>query len=99
MAASNYSHHTMGRLRRPGTVDRHTYLQTALQNAPRGEELPQTKLLEVDIVSIRSASKQRESLRKHIAENLTNAALAKKFGVNVNTIEKILSYERWGHVA
>ena len=99
MAASNYSQHTMGRLRRPGTVDRHTYLQTARQNAPRGKELPQTKLMEMDIVSIRSAAKQRENLRQHIRENLSNDALAKSYGVHVRTIEKVLSYETGGHVA
>lgn len=99
MAASNYSKHTIGRLRRPGTVDRHTYLQTARQNAPRGQELPHTKLLALDIVSIRSAAKQRENLRQHIRENLSNEALAKQYGVHVKTIEKVLSYETGSHVA
>jgi transcriptional regulator GlxA family with amidase domain len=66
--------------------------------APRGQELPQTKLLDLDIVSIRSAAKQRENLRKHIRENLSNEALAKQYGVHVRTIEKALSYETGSHI-
>lgn len=61
--------------------------------------MPQTKLLALDIVSIRSAARQRENLRQHIRENLSNDALANQFGVHVRTIEKVLSYETWGHVA
>jgi hypothetical protein len=66
--------------------------------AKRGQELPQTKLLDLDIVSIRSAAKQRDNLRKHIRENLSNAALAKQYGVHVRTIEKCLSYETGTHI-
>ena len=78
-------------------LTRHEYLQSARANAKRGQELPHTKLLEIEVISIRSAAIQREKLRKHISENLTNAALAKAYGVAVVTIEKILSYENAGH--
>lgn len=65
----------------------------------RGMDLPQSKLMDLDVVAIRSAAKQRENLRQYIRENLSNEALAAKFGVHVRTIEKALSYESWGHVA
>ena len=80
-------------------MDRHDYLQGAMANAKRGQELPHTKLLDIDVVTIRSAQRQRESLLKHIRDNLGNAALAKQFGVHVRTIEKVLSYETHGDVA
>lgn len=80
-------------------LSRQEYLSRRTEFAPRGQELPQTKLLALDIVSIRSAARQRENLRQHIRENLSNDALANQFGVHVRTIEKVLSYETWGHVA
>ena len=49
----------------------------------------------LDVAEIRSAARQRQSLRQYIAANLSNAALAKKFGVHERTIEKILSRETW----
>ena len=78
---------------------RHQYLQEARQNALRGQELPQSKLLDMDVIDIRSAHRQRIKLLDYIRNNLSNEALAKKHGVNVRNIEKIVSYETWGHVA
>lgn len=79
-------------------LERGEYLSRARSMALRGQELPQTKLLDLDIVSIRSAAKQRENLRKYIRENLSNEALAKQFGVHVRTIEKCLTYETGSHI-
>lgn len=79
-------------------LEREEYLSRARSMAPRGQDLPQTKLLDLDIVSIRSVAKQRENLRKHIKNNLSNEALAKQFGVHVRTIEKCLAYETGSHV-
>jgi len=47
------------------------------------------------VEEIRSAARQRERLRQYINDNLTNSALAEKFGVSVRTVEKVLSYESW----
>ena len=63
-------------------MQRFEYLQRARELAPRGQDLPQTKLLDIDVISIRSAARQRESLRKHIKDSLSNAALAKQYGVH-----------------
>jgi len=99
MAKTKYAENNPPAIRREGITDRHTYLQSAVANAKRGQELPHTKLLDIDIVTIRSAKRQRESLLKHIRDNLGNAALAKQFGVHQRTIEKVLSYETHGDVA
>jgi len=74
-------------------MDRDTYLRDAAQFAARGQDLPQTKLLDLDVIDIRSAARQRQQLLKHIRENLSNEALAKRHGVHVRTIEKALARE------
>lgn len=85
--------------RTDSVLERSEYLSRARSMALRGQELPQTKLLDIDVVSIRSAARQREALRKHIKENLSNEALAKQFGVHIRTIEKVLQYNSWSHIA
>lgn len=79
-------------------LERAEYLSRAYALAARGQDLPQTKLLDLDIVTIRSAARQRESLRKHIRDNLSNEALAKQYGVHVRTIEKCLAYVTGSHI-
>ena len=80
-------------------MERGEYLVRARELAPRGQDLPQTKLLTIDVVSIRSAARQRESLRSHIRNTLSNEALANTYGVHVRTIEKVLAYETGSHIA
>lgn len=99
MAATKYAQHVGGKSRREKCMPRHEYLIRAHEFAPRGVDLPQTKLLPLDIGTIRSAARQRESLRKYIADNLSNEALAKAHGVHVRTIEKVLSRETGSHIA
>ena len=79
-------------------MDRDTYLRDAAQFSARGQELPQTKLLDIDVIDIRSAARQRAALLKHIRENLSNEALAKRFGVHHRTIEKALARETHSHL-
>lgn len=74
-------------------MNRDTYLRDIGQYVARGQELPQTKLLDLDVIDIRSAARQREALKRHIRENLSNEALAKRHGVHVRTIEKALARE------
>ena len=83
---------------RPGVLPRAEWLGRAAEFCARGQDLPQAKLLDLDVVQIRSAMRQRENLRKHIKEHLSNEALAVKHGVHVRTIEKISTYESWGHI-
>lgn len=85
--------------RRRNRLSRAEYQSRRTEFAARGNELPQTKLMAIDIVTIRSAARQRQALLKHIRENLSNEAVAKQFGVHVRTIEKVLSRETGSHVA
>ena len=87
------------KLHRPENVlERGEYLSRARELAPRGQDLPQAKLIDLDVIAIRSAVVQRQNLRNHIAQNLRNEALAQKFGVHVRTIEKVTQRETWGHI-
>ena len=80
-------------------LTREEYLLRAREFAPRGQDLPQTKLLDLEVVAIKSAARQREKLRQHIKDNLSNEALAKQYGVHVRTIEKALQHHTWSHIA
>lgn len=78
---------------------RDEYLLQAREFAARGQELPQTKLLDLEVVAIKSAARQRDKLRQYIRDNLSNEALAKQYGVHVRTIEKALQHHTWSHIA
>jgi hypothetical protein len=87
------------KMHRPeGVLERGEYLSRAREVAQRGQDLPRAKLLDLDVIAIRSAVVQRQNLRNHIAQNLSNEALAQKFGVHVRTIEKAVQRETWGHI-
>lgn len=81
-----------------GEMTRDEYLIRQHEFQPRGMQLPQSKLTPLEVEAIRSAAKQREALRKHIRDKLSNDALARDLGVHVRTIEKVLARESWGHV-
>jgi len=79
-------------------MDRAEYEVRAKEFVRRGMDLPQSKLTPLEVEAIRSAARQRESLRNHIRENLSNEALARGFGVHRRTIEKVLQGVFWVHV-
>jgi hypothetical protein len=74
-------------------MNRDDYLMRAYEFAPRGADLPQTKLTAESVIEIRNAVEKREDLRAHIRERLSNQALAARFNVHVRTIEKAIQYE------
>lgn len=80
-------------------MTRDEYLIRQREFSARGMDLPQSKLMPLEVAAIRSAAQRREQMRKEITDTLSNAALAKAYGVHVRTIEKVLAYESWGHVA
>jgi hypothetical protein len=99
MARTKYAASLFGRpARKEKALDREEYISRAREFAKRGQDLPQTKLLDLEVHSIKSAARQREKLRAYIKDNLSNAALAAQYGVHVRTIEKILQHETWSHV-
>ncbi len=99
MASTHYARHVLGRQRRPGIMERREWQLRARELAARGQDLPQSKLLDIDIVDIRSAHRQRLKLLQYIRDNLGNAALAKRHGISVRNIENIVAYKTWSHIA
>ena len=98
MARTKYAATLAKPARREGTMSRDEYFLRANELALRGQDLPQSKLLDLDVAAIRSAARQRDSLRKHINKNLTNKALSKRFGVSEHTVEKIINRSTWSHL-
>jgi hypothetical protein len=66
--------------------------------ARRGVALSHSKLTPTEVQEICQAKENRLDLLAHIAETLSNTALAEKYGVHPRTIEKVLSYETWSHI-
>lgn len=64
----------------------------------QGQDCNLAKLTDIDIIDIRSAKRQRHNLLKYIKENLSNEAIAKRHGIHVKTLEKILSGRTWKHL-
>jgi hypothetical protein len=79
-------------------MSRAEYQQRRTEFQPRGQDLPQSKLLDLQVIDIRSAKRQREALLKHIRDNLSNAALCKRYGIHIRTLEKIITRETWSHL-
>ena len=80
------------------TLTRKEYLSRAREFAKRGQALPQAKLLDLDVIDIRSKHRQRQNLLKYIKDNLSNAALCREYGIHPRTLEKILSRQTWTHL-
>ncbi len=79
-------------------MKRDEYLVRAREFQPRGEELNHARLTADEVAAIRSAAVQRERLREYIRRELSNDALAAKFGVHRRTVEKVTAFESWCHV-
>lgn len=98
MAQTNYSKSFGKAVRKDGVQSRDDYNSNAIAHALRGTDLPQSRFSEDDVLEIRSAIKQRESMRQYIKYNLSNEALAIKFNVHYRTIERIIQRETWVHL-
>ena len=100
MAATKYAQHVKHhRRQKAGALTRREHLVRARELAPRGQDLQQAKLLGLDVIDIRSSHRQRLALLKYIRENLSNEALAKRHGISLRNVERIVSYESWSHIA
>jgi hypothetical protein len=75
-------------------MNRREYLIRARELAPRGDDLPQTKLSAADVAAIRRLADEREQARAAITAQMSNEAIAAVYGVHRRTVEKILSRER-----
>jgi DNA-binding CsgD family transcriptional regulator len=65
--------------------------------AKRGSQLPQSKLNEKLVAKIRKTVAERERL-KVVLRGMTNAAIAKQYGVHIRTIDRVTAGENWSHV-
>jgi len=97
MAQTNYSKTMCGPKSR-SAMTWTEYQSRRTEFAPRGQDLPQAKLLDIDVIDIRSAKRQRDNMLKYIKENLSNEALCTKHGIHARTLEKVLSRETWCHL-
>lgn len=79
-------------------LERAEYLSRTREFALRGQDLPQSKLLEIDVIEIRSMKRQRENMLKYIKENLSNDVICNRYEIHHRTLEKILSRETWSHL-
>jgi transposase len=79
-------------------VNRFHYLQRAREFQPRGADLPHAKLTEEQAADILSCVRQRDNMRQYIKQNLSNEALAQRFGVSLRCIERLTSRETWTHL-
>lgn len=79
-------------------LERGEYLSRTKEFALRGQDLPQAKLLEMDVIEIRSMKRQRDNMLEYIKENLSNDVICAKHGIHPRTLEKILSRETWSHL-
>lgn len=62
---------------------------------PTGEAVHTAKLTGDLVDEIRSAYRQRDQLRQHIRNNLTDDALAAKYGVTKRQIQRVVRGECW----
>ena len=74
-------------------MNRREYLLHPAAYAKSGFDLPQTVLPPAAIQEIREYASIREKMRKEITAKYSNDAMAKKWNVHRNTIEKVLSYK------
>ena len=71
---------------------------TNRQRVKRGEALPWSKLTEEDVMMIRELYEWKQAEIKRLNSIASAKALAEKFGVSTQTIEKVIARETWGHV-
>lgn len=64
----------------------------------RGSDLPHAKLDEETVIKIRNQHDYGRDLVNFVSKNYTAKALAKRYGVHVRTIDRIISLENWTHV-
>jgi len=64
----------------------------------RGEDLPQSKMTEYQVIKARQDYERARLLIKKIQEKYSIAGLADQYGVHTRTMEKAISGETWSHL-
>ena len=70
-------------------MNREEYLSRAVELAPRGRDLPQSKLHPYHVRIIRERN----------GYGVPRWVLAKEYGVHIRTIDKVCTYETWINVS
>jgi len=64
----------------------------------RGEQLPQSKLTDLQVIAIRHEHRRKQDQIKQLNKQSSASAIAKKYNVHVRTIEKAIAGFTWSHV-
>lgn len=64
----------------------------------RGADLTQSKLTEAQVKEMRTLHSQYRQAIRDLNDEFSARGLAKRYGVHVRTIEKVLSGVSWGHL-
>ena len=64
----------------------------------RGADLPQSKLTEAQVKEARALHSEYRDTVKKLTDEFSAKGLAKRYGVHVRTIEKVLNGFTWGHI-
>lgn len=80
-------------------MDRREYCATGARlYALHGTELPQAKADEAVVTKIRRLHARKQRLIERLNRDYSAAGLARRFGLHVRTVEKMLRRESWAHV-
>ena len=63
----------------------------------RGQDLPQSKITDADVLKIRAIVDKRDELKAEL-KTMSNKAIAIGLGVHYRTIDRITAFENWTHV-
>lgn len=66
--------------------------------ALNGSDLPQSKLNDALVARLRAEHTVKERMKRLLDAEFGAAAQAKRYGVSVNTIHKVITYATWRHV-
>lgn len=80
-------------------MDRREWQSTGARlYARRGTELPQSKADEAVVAKIRRLHARKQRLIEQLNHDYSAAGLARRFGLSLRSVERILSRECWAHV-
>ncbi|NHR08375.1 hypothetical protein HA052_24595 [Chromobacterium haemolyticum] len=80
-------------------MDRREWQSTGARlYAKHGTELPQAKADEAVVARIRRLHARKQRLIERLNRDYSAAGLARRFGLHVRTVEKMLRRESWAHV-
>jgi predicted xylose isomerase-like sugar epimerase len=74
-------------------------MSSSYDKGKHGNDLPQAKLTPLLVIEIRRRNEEKQRRIAELNAKYSAKAMADDLGVHVRTIEKVLRYESWRHVA